>query len=147
MIHHVALSEDGEVLYEQQLSAALTADTAAQCRDMPRILIHSNSGITFDLDRIRQSKKAGIASFQADCGVSHNVITKMRQEFWVLLDGQVAYRYRFGEAVNRPQKIEVPIRPEQRFMTLAVTDGGDGMSFDWGMFERPSLELEQRPVK
>lgn len=141
MIHHVALNEDGQVLYEEQVKVSLAAKTSDRADDVPRIVIHSNAGITFDLDPIRRSKNAEIRTFKTRCGVAHNVMAAMRQEFWVLLDGQVVYHHLFSGGANKPQTIAIPIRPENRFLTVAVTDGGDNTSFDWGIFESPILEM------
>ena len=33
------------------------------------------------------------------------------------------------------------LQPEDRFLTLAVTDGGDGVGNDWAVFAEPLLEL------
>ena len=148
LVHHIALNEAGEVLYEQYFPATLREDAASLRQDVPRLLLHSNAGITVDLEAVRRSfKGSAIVRFRAACGVSFNAPAKMQQEFWVLLDGQVAYRYRFSNTSALPQTIDVPIRPEHRYLTLSVTDGGDGTSFDWGLFEAPMLEMASKGLE
>jgi hypothetical protein len=142
LVHHVSLDEAGEVLYEQYFPATLSDGAVSLRQEVPRLLLHSNAGITVDLEAVRRSFKGSeIVRFRAMCGVSVNAPAKMRQEFWALLDGRAAFRCRLTETSRQPQEIEVMIRPSDRFLTLAVTDGGDGTSFDWGLFEAPRLEM------
>ncbi len=39
------------------------------------------------------------------------------------------------------QSIRVELQPEDRFLTLVTTDGGDGVGTDWALFAEPVLEL------
>lgn len=38
--------------------------------------------------------------------------------------------------------IDIKIDRQDRFLTLVITDGGDGNSFDWGIFALPTLHIE-----
>ena len=42
---------------------------------------------------------------------------------------------------NGAFSVLVPIGKNDRFLTLAATDGGDGNDWDWIMFGDPRLEL------
>ena len=42
---------------------------------------------------------------------------------------------------NGAFSIVVPIDENDRFLTLAATDGGNGIDWDWIMFGDPQLEL------
>lgn len=144
VLNHIATNDAGEVLYRQQLVATL--DTANEDNDAAgdpsTILLHANSGITFDLNKIRGVfKEAQIVTFSARCGVSKNAIVKMKHDFWVLLDGQPVYHYHQPADNDTVETIRIPIGPEQSYLTLATTDGGDNTSFDWCLFENAVLEL------
>lgn len=148
IFNHIATSEAGEVLYRQQLVATLGTREENDFPKIPVTMMHANSGITFNLNKIREAYKgAEIVEFRAACGVSKNVLAKMRNEYWVLLDGQNVYHYVQSGEELKAQEIKVPVRPDQSFLTLATTDGGDGTSFDWCVFENPILELEPKASK
>lgn len=107
------------------------------------LVLHSNAGITFDLDALRrQFPNLEIVRFTARCGVSANALAQMANEFWVLVDGQVRFRHSNRNGRAEVRSIDVEIQPRERFLTLAVTDGGDGISYDWCLFEEPHLELK-----
>lgn len=116
----------------------------------PAMAMHANRGITFDLDAIRASLPGiRIAQFSAFCGVSETAQpTKSAGcDFWVLLDGQTVFK-RLGTNINSgPAPINIPCPDDARFLTLMVTDGGNGSSFDWGVFAEPVLELTARPTE
>lgn len=104
------------------------------------ILMHANAGITFDLNKIRQTLKgAQIVRFRASCGVSKNVFARMKHDYWVLLDGQLAWSYSELNENLSVQTIDIPIRPEQSYLTLATTDAGDSHAYDWCLFGNPVL--------
>ena len=60
--------------------------------------------------------------------------------FWVLLDGQL----KLSRLDLRPQDgtidINVAIGPQDRFLTLAVTDS-HGHKYQWPVFGDPALEI------
>ena len=47
--------------------------------------------------------------------------------------------------LNGAFSVAFPIRDEDRFLTLASTDGGNGVNADWIIFGDPRLEM--RPVE
>ena len=60
-------------------------------------------------------------------------------DLWVLVDGQVRFR---PAKINGLQRalFRSPFRGENdRFLTLAATDGGNGIEYDWTMFGDPRL--------
>lgn len=133
--------------------------------DQPAITMHSNSGITFDLHRIRQ-RYVGLhlKAFQSLIGISDTVEEHLerriaeesivelpermirnvesRAEFWVLLDGQVSCRQVISSR-ERAAEVNVSLSAGQRYLTLAVTEADDDMYFDWALFARPKLVLEK----
>ncbi|HML76297.1 MAG TPA: FecR family protein [Anaerohalosphaeraceae bacterium] len=111
----------------------------------PGIMMHSNTGITFDLDAIRASiPGVRIRRFTSMCGMSDTVIQQnVQADMWVLVDGQKRQGEHF--VYNRTSHfayIDVEIHNQDRFLTLMSTDGGDGNGGDWTFFGDPALELE-----
>lgn len=111
----------------------------------PGIMMHSNTGITFDLDAIRASiPGVRIRRFTSMCGMSDTVIQQnVQADMWVLVDGQKRQGEHF--VYNRTSHfayIDVEIHDQDRFLTLMSTDGGDGNGGDWTFFGDPALELE-----
>lgn len=43
---------------------------------------------------------------------------------------------------SQVQSIDIKVNRQDRFLTLVITDGGDGNSFDWGFFALPTLHIE-----
>jgi hypothetical protein len=115
----------------------------------PGITIHSNAGITFDLDNIR-SRAFGreIAAFKSKCGMVDHKLNQMNKlRFWVLVDGQVRYRSNEVGMQDSAEEINVKLTNRERFLTLIVDDAwsSDGHSrpeFDWAIFAEPRLELK-----
>jgi hypothetical protein len=119
----------------------------------PVISMHANAGITFDLQAIRATLSGvAIRRFTALCGISESAGMAVLREagkaalhkadFWVLVDGQP----RLGREGVQVQTGGIPVNIEltatDRFLTLIVTDGGDGYGYDWGVFAEPALELK-----
>lgn len=128
-------------------------------RQNPALSIHSNQGITFDLSEIRNSIPEGtITQLQSLIGISETVMdyvdgaesldpetlsktTFSTVSFWVFLDGRKACEIELSNN-DEPVRLEIPIRTEDRFLTLAVTESGDVNAFDWALFGRPELVIE-----
>jgi hypothetical protein len=91
-----------------------------------------------------------IVRFQSEIGISNSAPKVYIADFWVLADGQVRYHntepMRRGDVVN----IDIEINDQDRFLTLAVTDGSvhaieqdeHAIGSDWGVFGRPYLKVE-----
>jgi hypothetical protein len=62
-------------------------------------------------------------------------------ESWVLVDGRGVFRCKIAPGMGENGTIDIPIHPEDQFLTLATTDGGDGTVLDWSVFADPQLEL------
>jgi hypothetical protein len=131
----------------------------------PAVCIHSNQGITFDLDEIRKDLQGlRITGFRAQTGISQTVQAALEKEgnrsfdqfpdikqvfdakqskaeFWVFLDGQAVYHKELSSR-DEPDDLTIPIGPAGRFLTLAVTESDDTQAYDWAVFARPELTLE-----
>jgi len=114
----------------------------------PVLMMHSNSGITIDLDAIRKLlPRLDIVKFEALYGIPDQIEESIA-DYWavldvhVLLDGQ---RHFYKESLDtsvRENLISIPIHDEQRFLTIAVADGGNGNHGDYVVFGEPQLILE-----
>jgi hypothetical protein len=62
-------------------------------------------------------------------------------DLWVLVDGQVRFRRREISGLNGAFSIVVPLGDSERFLTLATTDGGNGIGWDQVLYGDPELEL------
>jgi hypothetical protein len=62
-------------------------------------------------------------------------------DFSVLIDGRVRYKRRQFNRWNGATTVNVPIDPQDRFLTLTATDGGNDIGYDWILFGDPCLEL------
>ncbi|MCK4629225.1 MAG: NPCBM/NEW2 domain-containing protein, partial [Sedimentisphaerales bacterium] len=108
----------------------------------PAIYIHSNAGITFDLDAIRSAlPEQKIMSFSALCGINETIPEEAEADIRVLVDG----KERFGRFGQTPQSAAVSVWLEldknDRFLTLMVTEGKDGTERDLCLFAEAMLEL------
>ena len=101
--------------------------------------LHSNAGITFDLEAIRRAHGGRqLARFHAVAGKDCNSLA----EIWVLVDGRLEARHLLKPTQNGWSgtiPIDIAIGPTDRFLTLASTDGGDGIDMDWVIFGDPVL--------
>jgi hypothetical protein len=104
------------------------------------IYMHANKGVTFDLEAIRRAnpdyRPIRFKAVAGDTGPDSALA-----DFWVLADDQVRFRRREINSALGAMPVSVPIGPADRFLTLVVTDGGDGISGDWVIFGDPRLEL------
>ncbi len=120
------------------------------------LIIHSNAGITFDLNEIRKiqpDKK--IIRFESQYGIEPNPPrpTASNADFWVLIDGEIVF-YRKNVKDKQIRTLSVTIPDNARFLTLVTTDGGDpdqrvvnnqtisAIDSDWCMFANPILVTE-----
>jgi hypothetical protein len=109
------------------------------------LLLHANNAITFDLDAIRDAyPQAKVLRFHG--WVANVEIVSARGEdawadAWVIIDGKERFKRRELTSWSGALRVAVPIAPRDRFLTLAATDGGNGLHNDWIVFCDPRLEL------
>jgi hypothetical protein len=118
-------------------------DDSAVGRGM--ITLHANAGITFDLDAIRKANpEFKLARFRS---VARNAEPKTVEDVYVfadirvLVDGEQRFSRRQINSTHGPFAVSVPLRENDRFLTLVATDGKDGIGWDWILFGDPRLEL------
>jgi hypothetical protein len=121
----------------------------------PGICLRTNSGITFDLQKLRHCFDAALClkSFTAVCGpadVSDSYYSQQRRwsrppqaGFHVLVDGQERFARADMQPGDAPGPIDIELKPEDRYLTLVVTSGSDRKApRDWGVFACPRIEVE-----
>lgn len=134
-------------LLELQMGGVLYGTTAN-----PAIYMHTNAGITFDLDAIRSVyENEAISHFESVCGIPEEVCqlsastANNREEsmlaLYVFLDGQCQMVKAFSYA-SEPENIRIPIGLKSRFLTVAVVDTGLNSDYDWCLLGKPVLKFE-----
>jgi hypothetical protein len=104
----------------------------------PAVLLHSNVGITFDLQAIRESVlHLSPERFAARGALTQDVdmYSMPDIDFWILVDGQVRYERRALTLEDGFISVEVKLNPHDRFLTLIATDGRrpkDNREFAYG---------------
>ena len=116
----------------------------------PVVLIHSNAGVTFDLDAIRDdldllSVKRFVTSFAL---TSVDTIYIPYADVTVLIDGDVRYSKQAVTTTDGVLSVELDIDDNDHFVTIAVTDAKDKTNGEYGAvdndyvyFIEPHLEL------
>ena len=129
----------------KMVSVELNDMTFRNANEDSLILVHSNAGITFDLEKIRQRYPLfDITSFRTICGIASNIEELGRSDFWILVDGECVYSYSINELQYGIDDVVVPLDEDDRFLTLAVTDGGDKINYDWCVFADPFLDIKSK---
>lgn len=110
------------------------------------LCLHSNNAITIDLNMVRRlHPDVDLSRFH--CLVGNSYTNGFRGELgvdpladvYVLIDGQSRFeRRRFNPSAGEFD-VDLSIRSTDRFMTLATTDGGDGIDDDWVLWVDPHL--------
>lgn len=119
----------------------------------PTISMHANAGVTFNLREIRQYYQGfNLKSFTAICGYSETFFEYAAKVdpglipqagFYVLVDGQVRFSKPNMTPNDKACPIEVELLPDDRYLTLVVTGGGDRkVSYDWCLYGQPRIHIE-----
>ena len=113
------------------------------------IFMHSNLGITYDLDELRSVVPGQrLSSFKSTFGVSEQYmrlegvdLTGMHIDLWVLIDGEIKYSAKDINA-TKLLDIDIEIAESDSFLSLVVTQSIDGFKYDWGLFVDSVVTLE-----
>ncbi len=109
------------------------------------LVFYANAGITFDLDALRTMHPELIPSrFRAVVGLadgSHSNPDDFGQaDLWVIVDGQLKFKREKLRVRDGVVSLDVKLEPSDRFLTLAATDGGNGIGLDCVVFGDPVLQ-------
>lgn len=111
------------------------------------VLSHQgNTGITFDLERLRQDNPGvSIQGLNTRCRISRTAQGSGKSmDFWVLVDGKVKAHQQLGPNQREALPINVALSTQARFFTL-VTTCPENTQGCWGVFDEPLLKLVQKP--
>ncbi|HOK67694.1 MAG TPA: NPCBM/NEW2 domain-containing protein [Anaerohalosphaeraceae bacterium] len=141
---------DGTLPEESEGLPIRLGDTDYSQPAHPCLFLHSNLGITFDLQAFT-SRLPGveIAEFRSEIGISDTAERASSAVFWVLVDGQVRYR-KDVQKRGPADIIRIPLEKTDRFLTLMTTDAGDlepewednPNGYDWCVWGKPILILK-----
>ena len=111
----IGLSENQLPIFDGILKG--TAET-------PAVLMHSNVGITFDLEAIRSVfPDAAINQFASSFGLPNKGFMKgAKADVWILIDGQTRFVHRDLVQDDGALTMAVDIASQDRYLTIAVTD-------------------------
>lgn len=112
--------------------------------EKPGLSIHSNQGITFNLQKIRNSLVGvDVVEFKGVFGIGDREGYEERStvEFFVVVDGKQKFHRAFIEQ-DGSVNLSVKLSPKDRFLTFITTDGGDGFTYDWAVLAEPVLVLD-----
>jgi mono/diheme cytochrome c family protein len=99
---------------------------------------HANAAITFDLAELRQVSGKTFNSFRSAVGYFGET-AKEGASVSIFLDGvQLSHFERIGRT-NGIFPIQIPLNSTNRFLTLLVTDAGNGIGHDQVCFVDPTL--------
>lgn len=110
------------------------------------LTLHSNLGVTFDLDSIRRSLPAVVpVRLRARAGLSQTTTRFTDHDscvvFWVLVDGKVRQSQPMRVS-DGGFEIDVALDSASRFVSLAVTESDSGNAYNWALFLNPRLDLD-----
>ena len=111
----------------------------------PVLYMHTNAGITFDLDAIRHTMPGyDIKVFSSICGIQSNIETNSvsKADIFVLVDGQLRKSAPLNDNIETVVEIDIQLTKADRFLTLVSTDGGNGIASDWVLFTQPYLSFK-----
>ena len=121
-------------------------------RESSAIILHSNVGVTFDLNVFRRwFPEKSVKSFRSAFGISQKMPGNGGSpvvDFWILVDGDMRVQREGLRIEDGSVDIDIALEPSDRFLTLIVTDGvkGDDDSIgpignDYAFLGNPVLEL------
>ena len=71
----------------------------------------------------------------------NSLAARASADFWVFLDGKLRFSRTDVNSLDGELSMDIALVPASRFLTLAATDAGNGVEFDWTIFGDPHLEI------
>ena len=119
--------------------------------DRSGLALHAGKGLTIDLNEVRRLYPGrSLVRFSCVAGNTWTPTPADKQDatvladLFVLVDGKPAFEKRRFPHSTAPFQVDLAINPADRFLTIGVTDGGDGIASDWIMLGDPRLQLSDR---
>lgn len=107
------------------------------------LALHANKGITFDLEVLRTTFGFQEAAFQTVFGHG-GAKDQSTVDFFIYLDGKRVHQQQGFAAQQKGVAIDLPLPASTRFLTLIVTEGGQGLSHDQAILGNPRIVIAQR---
>jgi NPCBM/NEW2 domain/FecR protein len=112
------------------------------------LCLHSNNGLTLDLNAIRRLYP-GRSCSAFDCDIGNSYVNGYPGELgvnpladvFVIVDGRAAFQRRHFTGSDGIFHVHVALDGSERFLTFATTDGGDGTVDDWVLWVDPQLKI------
>lgn len=102
---------------------------------------HANVAISFDLTELRQASQQRFTHFRSGVGYFGQTETR-GASVSVFLDGMEVAKYERIGRLDGLKSIDIPLQHQHRFLTLLITDAGNGIAHDQVCFIDPVLTLE-----
>lgn len=135
--------------WEGELAMATTLPDGIATPTSRVLVMHSNNGITFNLDSIRAlHAPARVTGFRARVGNSYRSAgpganpTRTLASIHVIVDGVAQYEKRAFANVDGAIDVNCTLSDKDHFLTLATTDGGDGNPCDWVLWTDPEVLIQ-----
>jgi hypothetical protein len=93
------------------------------------LFMSSNGGLTIDLAAIQRLHPAYLLK-RLQCVAGNGASGTTLADVYVLLGDKVVFEQHKFQSSHAPFTVDVPLDPADRFLTLVVTDGGDGIDRD-----------------
>jgi ferric-dicitrate binding protein FerR (iron transport regulator) len=136
--------------WEGELPIVTTLPQDAASPTTRVLVMHSNNGVTFNLDAVRaQHAQVRITGFHARVGNSYRpagpdaIPARPLASIHVIVDGIARYERLGFASVDPPMDLSFALSENDRFLTLVTTDGGDGNSCDWVLWTHPELLVQE----
>ena len=109
--------------------------------------MHANSGITFDLPKLRElshqrtMRLTGLVGFGAGAAAANS-----RADFTVYVDAELKFQ-KLKMRKNETAALDIEIPDSAKTLTLVATDGGDGIGSDLLFIGDPKLQMSGAETK
>ncbi|MEM9416686.1 MAG: FecR domain-containing protein [Planctomycetota bacterium] len=122
---------------------------AAPSRGLVRM--HANSGLCFDLAEMRR-RNPGLTTARFRTGISNREATRREPndvnvdlyasvDVWVFIDGELRYTRRDVTTADGLLDIDLSLDHDDQYLTVVITDGLNGTTFDWVLLCQPRIDL------
>lgn len=122
---------------------------AAPSRGLVRM--HANSGLCFDLAEMRR-RNPGLTTTRFRTGLSNREATRREPtdvnvdlyasvDVCVFIDGDLRYTKRDVTTADGLIDIDLPLEDNDQYLTVVITDGLNGTTFDWVLLCQPRIDL------
>ena len=107
--------------------------------------VHANKGFTIDLNEVRERHSFNTGVFKTVIGHG-GAIGMSTVDFAIYLDGKSHFKKQAVKAQEAGTEISIPLSSGDRFLTILVTEGKDGISHDQGVLGNPRFEVGADPL-